>query len=457
MTIRYRIASQFSLIVASILVVFSLLIYATSATYRQEEFYERLKQQARTTVRFLIEVKEIDRNLLRIINRKSLSALIDEKVVIFDQANRLIYASVDDQIIHYRAGLLNEVRRRGEVETFDGENELVGVHYTEQGQSLVVLASAYDQFGKSKLNNLRQTLLWGLFGGIAVTISLGLFFAGQSLRPIGRLNREVQSITSTNLGQRLNEGNRQDEIERLAVTVNQVLAQLEQAFAQQRSFVSHASHELRTPLTALKSEIQLGLHRPRSAAEHQVILTNLLQDTERLIGLSNSLLVLARTLDTDSPVRFAPLRLEELVLEARQQLLQMEPAYQISVIYANLPEQETDTMVLGDETLLNQVLLNLMDNACKYSADHAVQVQIATDDQACRIALIDWGIGIRPEEQAAIFEPFYRGSNATIYAGFGLGLSICRRIIDMHSGQLTVDSVLHQGSVFRITLPHTGQ
>ncbi|MEZ0487433.1 sensor histidine kinase [Fibrella aquatica] len=454
MTIRHRIAGQFSLIVATILIVFSVMIYIVSATYRQEEFYERLKWKARTTVRFLVEVKEIDNNLLKIIDRNTLSALINEKVLVFDSQNRLIYSSVDDKVINYRASLLDEVRQHGELEIHDGDDELVGVYYTDQGKSLVVLASAYDQFGRSKLQNLRQTLIWGLLGGIGLTVSLGLFFAGQSLQPIGRINRQVQTITSTNLRQRLDEGNRQDEIDQLAVNFNKVLGQLERAFKQQRSFVSHASHELRTPLTALKSEIQLGLRRRLSPDEHEAILTNLTGDTDRLISLSNSLLVLARSLDDADLTAMLPLRIEELLLEAQQELLRAYPTYTVQIDYATIPELETDTMVLGNESLLKQVFLNLMDNACKYSTDQTVRVQIATDSQHCRIAFIDHGIGINADELTAILEPFHRASNALSYKGFGLGLSICQRIIDIHSGQLLVDSTYGVGSVFTVVLAH---
>ena len=454
MTIRNRIALQFSLIVASILVVFSVLIYLVSATYRREEFYERLKSKARTTVRFLIEVKEVDRNLLKIIDRNTLTALFDEKVLIFDAQNRLIYSSVDDQVIHYRAALLNEVRNRKEVETFSGHNELVGLLYQQNGRDLVVLASAYDQFGKSKLANLQLTLGWGLLVGLGTTIGLGIFFAGQALRPISQINQQVSTITARNLQQRLDEGNRQDEIARLAINFNNVLQRLQQAFEQQRSFVSHASHELRTPLAALKSEIQLGLRRPFTVAEHEEILHNLMSDTDRLIGLTNSLLFLARTLETSNQVSFLPVRLDDIVFTAKDDLLAAKPAYRIEVDYQNLPESETDTVVKGNEELLKQVLLNLFDNACKYSPDRMAQVQISTDSRQCRIIIQDRGIGMSDQDINRIFEPFYRAQNALGYEGFGIGLSISSKLVELHQGTLTVNSQLGKGSTFTVSIPH---
>jgi signal transduction histidine kinase len=453
MTIRNRISLQFSLIVASILVLFSLLVYLTSASYRREEFYNRLKQKAQTTVRFLVEVKEVDRDLLKIIDRNTLTALYEEKVLIFNERNQLIYSSVDDQPITFQPNLLDEVRTHREIETFTGENELVGILYTQGKQQLVVLASASDTFGKKKLRNLRQTLVWGLVGGIGVTVVLGFFFAGQSLRPISQINQQVQTITERNLQQRLDEGKRQDEIDQLAVNFNHVLERLEQAFDQQRSFVSHASHELRTPLTALKSEIQLGLRRRLSLDEYESVLHNLLADTDRLIALSNSLLFLARTLENIQHVNLGTVRLEEVIFSAQDELLSAHPDYQVQIDYDNLPDADTETLIRGNEELLRRVVLNLLDNACKYSANHQAWVRIGTDSTEVRFTVRDEGIGITDDELSRIFEPFYRAHKALGYDGFGVGLSICQRILDLHQGKVSVISQPAQGSTFTVTLP----
>ncbi|GAB3993963.1 HAMP domain-containing sensor histidine kinase [Spirosoma daeguense] len=454
MTIRNRIALQFSLIVASILVVFSVLIYIVSATYRREEFYDRLKNKALTTVRFLIEVKEVDQKLLKIIDRNTLTALIDEKVLVFDDKNRLIYSSVDDQVIHYQATLLDEVRKREDVEAFSGHNELVGILYKNNGRDLVVLASAYDRFGKSKLDNLRLTLGWGLVAGLSITIGLGIFFAGQSLRPISQINQQVSTITAQNLQKRLDEGNRQDEIARLAINFNTVLQRLGQAFDQQRSFVSHASHELRTPLAAMKSEIQLGLRKPLTVPEHEEVLKNLMSDTDRLIDLTNSLLFLARTMETSNHVPFRPVRIDDVVFTAKDELVAAKPTYRIDVNYQNMPETDTETVINGNEELLKQVLLNLFDNACKYSPDHTARVQIATDTRQCHLHIQDHGIGMTEEDARRIFEPFYRAQNAIGFDGFGIGLSISAKLIELHKGTLSVASKLGTGSTFTISLPH---
>ena len=457
MTIRNRLSLQFSLIVASILLLFSLVVYSTSANYRREEFYERLKSQARTTVRLLFEVKEVDRGLLKIIDHNTISALIDEKVLIFDNQNRLIYSSVDDHIIHFQPALLRQVRQQGEVETYSGENELVGLLLREGGQPVVVLASATDQFGQSKLRNLGITLIWGLLGGLGLTVGLGFFYAGRALKPVARINEQVQTITARNLRQRLDEGERQDEIDRLAANFNEVLNRLERAFDQQRSFVSHASHELRTPLAALKSEIQLGSHRQRSLADYQVMLVNLGTDTDRLIALTNSLLFLARTLEPADQMVFSPVRLDEVVFAAQEELMGAKPEYRVEVRYDKLPDEDADMQVLGNEGLLRRVVLNLCDNACKYSPDHRAEVVITTEADGSQFTVSDNGIGIAADEQSRIFEPFYRTERVLEYEGFGIGLAICRQVVDLHHGTLSVVSKPNRGSTFSVWLPNAGR
>ncbi|WP_019989676.1 HAMP domain-containing sensor histidine kinase [Rudanella lutea] len=453
MTIRNQISGQFSFIVASILTVFSLTVYIISADFREEEFYDRLKQQARTTARLLIEVQEVDIPLLKIIDQNKVSALVNEQVLVFDQTDQLVYSSIDDTLTHYQPEWLAQIREEGEWESHTGDAELIGLVIRQGDKAYTVMASAYDQFGRSKLRYLAFTLFWGWLAGIGVTVMLGFFFAGRSLRPIARINQQIQTITAQDLRQRLDEGRRQDEIDQLAVNFNQVLARLELAFEQQRSFVSHASHELRTPLATLKSDVQLALRRTRSADELRGVLQTMLPDIDRLSALTNSLLMLARTLENGSSMLISTVRIDEVVFAAQEELLQAYPAYQVDVQYVRLPEAEADTEVLGNESLLKRVLYNLLDNACKYSANHRAEVQISYDQRSVQLAVRDEGIGVPPEEEERIFDLFYRTDQSRNYEGFGIGLSICRRIIELHQGRLTLQSTPGVGSTFTVQLP----
>ncbi|ODS84004.1 MAG: two-component sensor histidine kinase [Cytophagaceae bacterium SCN 52-12] len=454
MKIRNRIALQFTVIVASILVTFSVLVYSVSANFREEEFNDRLYNKAITTCRFLVMVKEVDVDLLHIIDKNTLTTLIDENVLVFNRENRLIYTGGDSIFLQYDHDLLEMIRREGEIEMYQGENQLVGFLYEEGDEPLVVLASANDKFGNAKLHNLRQTLWWSLSIGIGLTVLLSIHFAGNSLRPISEINDQISSITAKNLKQRLPEANSYDEIGQLASNFNDVLSKLEQAFEKQRSFVYHASHELRTPLAALKSEIQLAEKRMADHAEAGEVFSNLSSDTERLISITNSLLLFARSLEDLGQVQMERVRIEDVLFSAKKELQFANAGSIVHIDYANLPEDENHTLVEGNEELLKRVCLNLMDNACKYSECRTVTVTIRTDKSYCYLLFEDEGIGISEDDLPHVFDVFYRGGNAIGHDGFGIGLSICQRIVEIHGGKILVLSKLNQGSRFSVQLRH---
>lgn len=454
MKIKNRISLQFTLMVAVILLLFSIAIYTVSANYRREEFYDRLKSKARTTCRLLVKVNGIDKDLLKVIDQNTLTEMLDEKVLIFNAKNELIYSSVDDKLITYHANLLAEVREKKDMEFLQDDSETIGLLYDEGEEPLVVLASAFDKFGRSKMKNLSETLAWGLVGGIGLTVILGIYFAGNSLRPISKINEQVSLITAQNLDQKLDEGNRKDEIAQLAINFNTVLYRLHKAFEQQKSFVSHASHELRTPLAALKSEVQLGQRFAKHNPELTEVFDNLFSDTERLISITNNLLFLARSVENMGNVKTSPVRIEDVSFSAKEELLAAHPDYTIFIDYENIPENENDTVIQGNEELLKRVLLNLMDNACKYSADHSTKLLIATNDKYCTVRVSDRGIGISSEDIPFVFDPFYRSSHTSEVPGFGIGLSICQRIVDLHHGSISVVSKLGEGSTFTMQLLH---
>ena len=454
MKIKDRIALQFTLMVAVILLLFSIAVYSVSARYRQEEFYDRLKSKAQTTCRLLVKVKGIDKDLLRTIDMNTLTEMFDEKVLIFNTKDELVYSSVDDKLITYHKELLGQVRQNKEMEFLQDQSETIGLLYQEGDEPLVVLASAYDKFGRSKLENLLQTLAWGLVGGIGLTVALGVYFASNSLKPISAINHQVSQITANNLEQKLDEGNRKDEIAQLAINFNTVLDRLNKAFVQQKSFVSHASHELRTPLAALKSEIQLGQRFAKNNPDLEEVFENLFSDTERLISITNNLLFLARSIENMGNNKFTSVRVEDLAFMAKEEILSSSPNYKILIDYITIPENENDTIIEGNEELLKRVLLNLIDNACKYSSNHTARVLFETNDTDCTIRIADEGIGISRQDIPYLFDPFYRASHTSNVPGFGIGLSICQRIIELHHGSISVQSELGKGSEFKVTLKH---
>ena len=454
MNIRTKLTLRFSAIVATILIAFSLAVYFLSANHRREEFYTRLESRAITTARLFVTVQEVDEKLLRIIDKNSIHAMFQEKVLIFDPDNKLIYSSLDDLEVQYSPELLQRIRREKQIEYTIGDIEHIGIIYPSEQGNFVIISSAFDRYGRSKLQNLRNVLLTGLVVGILIIILAGAAFAGQVLQPLARMNAEVGTISAGNLGQRIEEGNQHDEIAQLAMNFNDMLRRLEAAFEVQKQFVSNASHEMRNPLAAITSQLQLLLGKQRSLEEYEIALQSLLEDTQTLVELTNGLLTLAQSDIEKQRFQLNPVRVDEALFAAQSELGKVHPDYHFLIEYEDFPEDEAQLTIAGNEQLLKTAFLNLMDNACKFSEDHTVRIRVAVKTQSIRITFRDNGIGIPKEDYELIFNPFFRSRNVqSVIKGHGIGLSLCRRIVLLHNGRISVHSVQGEGSCFEVELP----
>ncbi|MBX2893780.1 MAG: HAMP domain-containing protein [Saprospiraceae bacterium] len=454
MNIRTQLTLRFTAIVATILLGFSLAVYLLSEDYRKEEFFNRLESRAVTTARLFVSVQEVDVKLLRIIDRNSIHALFEEKVLIFDPKDRLVYSSSENLDDTYPAEMLSQIRKRRILEFEEDDMECVGIVYEDAQGEFVVVASAYDRYGRSKLNNLRNVLLAGLVIGILIILATGIMFAGQVLQPLARINAEVQSISAGSLGRRVDEGNQRDEIAQLAMNFNDMLQRLESAFEIQQQFVSNASHELRNPLAAITSQLQLMLDKERSPEEYRQALQSLLDDTRTLVELTNGLLSLAQSGVEKQRFTFTQVRVDETLFAAQNELVKAHPNYRFLIEYDTFPEDEAQLTIAGNEHLLKTAFLNLMDNACKFSNDRTVRIGFWAKESNINISFSDNGAGITPEEQEMIFTPFYRGSNTqSSVKGYGIGLSLCHRIVQLHQGSIKVQSAPGKGSRFELIFP----
>lgn len=454
MNIRTQLTLRFTAIVATILIAFSLAVYFLSENHRREEFYTRLESRAITTARLFVTVQEVDEKLLRIIDKNSIHAMFQEKVLIFNPEDTLIYSSLDDLEVQYSPELLLQIRMKQHIDYTIGDIEHIGIIYPSRQGDFIVISSAFDRYGRSKLQNLRNVLITGLVVGILIIVLAGAAFAGQVLQPLARMNTEVSNISVGNLGQRINEGNQHDEIARLAMNFNDMLHRLEAAFEVQQQFVSNASHEMRTPLAAITSQLQLILDKKRTPEEYQAAMQSLLDDTQTLVELTNGLLTLAQSGIEKQRFQLKPVRVDETLFSAQNELGKAHPEYHFFIEYETFPEDESQLTILGNEQLLKTAFLNLMDNACKFSADHSVHIQVAANQHSIGITFIDNGIGIPQEEYEMIFNPFYRSSNAqSSIKGHGIGLSLCRRIVQLHNGNVSVESTLGKGSRFEVHFP----
>jgi heavy metal sensor kinase len=279
----------------------------------------------------------------------------------------------------------------------------------------------------------------------------GAMIARIALRPVDEMASTARRITAEDLSRRVEARGSGDELDRLAETLNGMLARLEEAFGQTRRFAADAAHELRTPLTVLRGGIEVALRMERRPEEYRRVLASSLEEVQRLIRLAEDLLLLSRSLAGPEGAR-APVDLEPLVLEVFEVGARLAHAAGVAVRV----DATTPLAVLGDGAALRRALLNLVENAVKYTPRGGkVEIGLARADGTAEITVADTGIGIEPAEVERIFEPFHRLEAARVHdtGGAGLGLAIARTIVIAHGGTIAVESAPGAGSRFTVRLP----
>ena len=453
MEIRKKLIYQFIGIVALILLLSSTAIYFSFSGTRREEFYDRLSSKAKMVAQMLIEIDEIDAELLKRIEKNNPVSLPNEKIIIFDYQDSTVYSTDDDQSLDISHELINEVRLTDEVRLTQKPFEILGQFYTGQYDRFVVFAAATDIFGLGKLKRLRIILLIVFSISLVVVFFSGRIFASRALKPISDIMSQVDAIGISNLDARVSEGNGKDELARLAQTFNKMLERLEIAFKTQKNFIANASHELRTPLTVITGQLDVILLNARNNEEYRKTIISVLEDIKNLNNISDRLLLLAQASSEFSEADFNIIRIDDILWQARKELLKRHDNYQININFSETIDDESKLKVNGNAQLLKIALNNLIDNGCKYSGDYTSEIIVNNKNNHVIMNFSDKGIGISEEELKMIFQPFYRARNAIGTKGHGIGLSLVEKIIMLHKGNITVKSEIMKGSNFTLSLP----
>jgi heavy metal sensor kinase len=341
---------------------------------------------------------------------------------------------------------------RDEKDTYRGLSRhlsLGGSPYT-----LVTLQSLHPQ--RESMEDIRNTFLWTIPLALLFAAAGGYFLARKSLAPIAAMASQARSMGAAHLNRRLEVANERDELGQLAKTFNELLERLEASFEQQRRFMADASHELRTPVAILRGEAEVTLSKPdRSTDDYRQTLSILREESQRLSHIIEDLFTLARADAGQYPLTPGEAYLDELASEALVRARSLALPKGITLT----PAIEPDLPIRGDVNLLSRMLLNLLDNAIKYSPNGStVTIACRRESGQYLVSVSDDGPGIPADLQPRIFERFFRVDKARSRSegetgGAGLGLSIARWIVEAHHGQLTLTRSDSSGSTFTASLP----
>lgn len=455
MNIRSRLTLQFLLINVLILIIVSFFTYYFSSQFRKEEFYERLSKKAKTTAHLLLEVDEIDMELLKIIDRSDLGTLPEEAIYIYKTNGELVYRSNDLSSFNPDSSLVKRVKEGELIFDYPKNIEAYGFMYGNPQKPFIVLAGASDKFGLSKLQNLRDIIILVDLTAVLLVVLAGWFFAGKALNPISDVVAQVNAISVNQLNKRVDEGENTDEISLMASTFNRLLDRIEEAFQMQKQFVANASHELRTPLTVISGQLEVALMKERSPEQYQKILSSLKDDLSNLNLTANRLLLLAQADAQAENLDKRPFRFDETLWQIQTEMLKRYPGAIIDIQFNKVPESELEFIVIGNEQLLRVALGNIVENALKYSKPPKCIVSFDRSDTETTLSIEDHGPGIPSDEHQKIFLPFYRSPSAISEPGHGLGLSMVKKIIQLHHGEVYLRSEQGKGTIMTVVIPNS--
>jgi len=455
MQIRSRLTLQFILTVAAIMLLTLGFIYIQYRQTMEAEFYNGLRFKAVMTANMVLRHEnEFDaRDTIQSESNPQESMLsVKQMVAIFDMERRQIF-SMNAPNEKLRESTYQLTATQGECcINYGGLKALALRTLSPSGRPYVVVAAS--EFRTDHLQNLQNILIAGFFISIGMVAFVGYIFSGRAMEPVSRIVNEVDAILPSDLSARLQATENNDEMARLINTFNRMLDRIQVAFQMQKRFVSNVSHELKNPISVIVSQLEVALNRERSPQEYRHTLHSVLDDSYAMADITEKLLQISRVHSEDSHIEFVPLRLDELVLQVQSGLLRTKPQYHILFDIVGNIEQEEQLMIAGNEALLRLALSNLIDNGCKFSPDHRVNLKLlAKNGKKPVLELIDNGPGIPAEDLPHIFQPFYRGVQQAKVSGSGIGLSLVDSILRLHHIQFQVISESGKGTKITLRFP----
>lgn len=322
----------------------------------------------------------------------------------------------------------------------------------KSGTTLVLEVGISSRQIEDPLHGLLVTIVIGLPIVVGVAIGGGYLLIRRSLLLVTAITHAAEKITLGNISERLPIAKTGDELEQLSFSLNNMIARLEETFQHINRFTADASHELRTPLTILHCDLEAIIQKRSLDPQINEMIGSALEETERLAKIVEGLLEVARLDAGETKMVFIPLDLASLTLTTVEQIRLMAEDKEIELAC----QADSTVMVAGDPLRLKQIVVNLLDNAIKYTPSGAtIDVKVISSKDHALLRVKDTGMGIPREALPHIFERFYRADKARSrqLAGYGLGLSIAKSICNAHGGYITASSLEGQGSCFTVQLP----
>jgi len=332
-----------------------------------------------------------------------------------------------------------------------GENRPIIRYFIEETPNMENLKNMGDEIRAGEIKRYTNTLLMIIPPTLVISALIAYYVASYLVKPIEEISKNISLINSTNLSKRIPVTHNSDEIETLTLSFNSLLDELEEAFKSQEQFIQDAAHELRTPISTIKSNLEVfDQIKHKSTKDYAKLIGVVKNLNQKLESLNEKLLFLNRK--TKNSIQYKKVNINDLLEDTYENLAMKAKQKNVQV---NFDFKKQPIFLQANPVNLALAMKNLLDNSIKYSKKSGAYITITTDmdEKYIYIKFKDNGIGIAKKDLCRIFDRFYRGSNVTNVQGEGLGLSIVKKVIEAHKGDVEVKSQIEQGSEFSIKLP----
>ncbi|MCW2118993.1 sensor histidine kinase [Flavobacterium sp. 7A] len=449
MTLKTRISLLVSALFAVLYGIACVFIFTLASNFREEEFIDRLEVKALKTLRFLSDNKNPDYELLREIDNNSVYKLNNEETLIFDSNFKLMYSSVEGQKINWNVTDLKYLKKHKSFFKKVGQNEFYGIFIDTNAKDYFVLVSANDRYGNRKTIYLQYILIISYLAFTFICWILTSWMVRKAILPLGLFHQKIKKINENNLDTRIASASTKNEIDLIANEFNFMMDRIELSYQRQKDFTAHASHELRTPLSRITSQIENKISTASISEESKNFLLVILSDINQLTELIHSLLILSKT-ETSKIAEKELIRMDEVLFSSIENTNKTYPNFKITFEIEDNEYLDKALEIRGNKNLLEIAISNILKNACVYSTDKQAQVIISSDEKSLIISVANYGKTLSKKEQLHLFQPFMRGKNANGTTGFGLGLIIVQRILNIHQAQITYSIPSEQTNLFQL-------
>jgi two-component system, OmpR family, sensor histidine kinase ArlS len=454
MKIRNKILIYFSSTVVVLTAISLIIIYILFSEYREEEFQQQQNEKIHTTIKLIEKFKQESATISYLIDQQDINDFYDEKLLVYDSNKELIFASLDSLDVVKVESLLDKLSPSEKwIETKEDNYDLIGVYVEMENQNYYAISKAYDAFGYSKMYFLRNVLT-GLFLFISVVVVLLSSFLSKKIsKPITALAENLNKYDlSKDKIEELEIETSSYELNQLTQRFNELLKRTNEAFVFQKHTIHHISHQLKTPISVLVSELE-RIKNYTSIEDMKPEIENQIFKTKSLGEIINVLLEISK-IESGQQSKMQASRIDEVFFDIIEELNTIYPDFHFEVNYFPNEINEKRLVINLNQILIRQAIQNLLTNCISYSNNSKAEIKFdCSCEKNLKIQISNYGQTISIEEEKFLFNHFFRGENSKGKIGFGLGLVLTEKIINLGSAKITYSSPSDDYNVFKIQFP----